>query len=82
MIFSNKIYKISSGSNVSLFANENNNLDLYLFNKNIKKYNLIYSNILKCLKTDTELSYNAVIPLNDNYICVCFDNNMTVLTNE
>lgn len=82
MIFSNKLNKISSGKNITLFATSNNNLELYLFNKNIKKKNLIYSNILKCISTNESFSYNYLCKLENGLMCVCHDDNMSIIKYE
>ena len=40
MIFSSKLNKISSGKNISLYAIDQNNFDMYIFNKKFLKENL------------------------------------------
>lgn len=82
MIFSNKLTKISSGKNLTLFANSAYNLDLYIFNKNIKKKKLDFSSIIKCTNTDENFSYNFYCKLNDNYFCVGHDDNMSIINYE
>ena len=82
MIFNNKIHKITSGKNISLYANSSNEFDFYIFNNNTEKRKLIISSFLQCLQTDKNYNYNAVHKLNDNYLCVCYDNNMSVTLND
>lgn len=82
MIFSTQIKKISSGKNPSLYVENEDTLDLYLFNNGTHKKQLIYSDILKCLATNVKYSYNSVIKLNEDFLCACFDDNMSVIKNE
>lgn len=82
MIFSNTIYKIPNGKNISLFFNSDNDFDLYVFSNNTKKYNISYSSILKCIYTNENFNYNSVIKLNENHSCCAFDDNMSIINNE
>ena len=79
MIFSSKLNKISSGKNISLHATSQNSFDLFLFNKNIKRKNLVFSTILKCTSTDEDFSYNYLCKLENNFMCVCLDDNMSIV---
>ena len=81
MIFSNKINKIPSGKNISLYAIGGNRFEFYLFSKCVQKKILEYSSLLRCT-SDSNYSYNSVIKLNDNFLCVCLDNNMSIIKNE
>ena len=82
MIFSNKLNKISSGKNISLFAISKNEFELYVFNKNVKKKKLIFTTPLKCVSTDESFSYNYLCKLENNFMCVCLDDNISILKNE
>lgn len=82
MIFSSKLNKISSGKNISLYAIDQNNFDMYIFNKNTQKKNLTYSNILKCTSTDEYFNYNYLCKLENNFICVCLNDNMSIIKND
>lgn len=82
MIFSNKMHKIASGTNISLFATSKNEFDYYIFNKNTQKKKIILSSILQCLNSNLNYNYNAVIKINSNHLCVCFDDNMSIIKND
>ena len=82
MIFSNKIHKLPSGKNISLFAKDSNKFDLFIFNNNTEKKDIIISSVLQCLSTGKQYNFNSVIKLNDNYLCVCYDDNMSVVLND
>ncbi|MBQ4541702.1 MAG: hypothetical protein IJA23_02485 [Clostridia bacterium] len=81
MIFSNKLNKISSGKNISLYALSKNEFEFYTFNSNVKKKKIIYDLPLKCLSTDESFSYNYLCKLENNFMCVCHDDNMSILKN-
>ncbi len=82
MIFSKKINKISSGKNLSLYAKSSIQFDLFVFLNLTTKKELTYSNILKCSNTNNSYNYNSVIKLNDKYLCVSFDDNMSVISSD
>jgi len=82
MIFSNKIYKISSGKNISLFAEDENNIKMYLYKDFVFKKNISLNNSIRCEDLGKKLSYNKVIKINDNHSCICFDKNISVINNE
>lgn len=82
MIFQNKLNKLSSGTNTTLFANSASSFDLYIFNKNVKKKKLEFSSILKCVNTNSSFSYNYFCKLNDNFYCVGYDDNMSIINYE
>lgn len=82
MIFSNKIYKISSGNNLSLFAEDSNNLSLYIFNKQVNKKNISFDDGLKCTDLNEKQNYNMLIKLNNEHSVICFDKNISVINNE
>ena len=82
MIFSTKINKLPSGKNISLHSNKNDELEFYLFTNKVSKKIITFGSYLKCSSTNYKYSYNSVIKLNDNHLCVCFDDNMSVIKNE
>ena len=82
MIFSNKIHKIASGTNVSLYATNNNEFEYFVFNKNTEKKKIIISSILQCLNSGSNYNYNSVIKLNAQFLCVGFDDNMSIIKNN
>lgn len=82
MIFSNKIYKISSGKNISLFAEDENTMTLYVNDNKIKKRKIIFSGILRCLNKSTNIDGSYVKKINQNHTFVCHDDNILVISNE
>lgn len=81
MIFSDKIFKITSGENASLFATENNKMNLYIFDKSLKNYQI--STILdrNCVFYKN-YNYSKIIQLNSNTICVASNGYITLLNNN
>lgn len=77
MIFSDKIYKINSGTNVSLYAKDNNTLLLYLFDKTLKSYDILINSDKKCVFSNI-YEYKKIIKLNQNHICPCSNSFITL----
>lgn len=69
MIFSNKIYKIASGKNSSLYATDKHNLILYTADKSLKKYRISLNSNMNCVFLD-EYNYNKIIQLSPTIICI------------
>jgi len=78
MKFNNKIYKISSGTNVNLYATDASHMDLYVCNKFVTKKQLSLEPVIRCLSTNTSFNAGYVKKINDNYICICFDDIISV----
>lgn len=78
MIFSDKIFKIVDGKNATLYKNNQDELNLYIFDKSMKKYviseisnrNCVFSKILK---------YDKVMELDDNLLAVCCNDFITII---
>lgn len=68
MIFSDKIYKIIDGKNVTLFAKDNSTLNIYLYNKSLKMYEI--STILNrnCVFSKS-YNFKKIIQLNNTLFC-------------
>ncbi len=79
MIFSNKIYKISSGSNPSLYAKNNNDLILTLFKNLTEKKEIVFSPSTKCLNTSDKFGYNKIIKLDNQFCLICFDKCVSIV---
>ena len=77
MIFSDKIYKINSGTNVSLYAKDNNTLLLYLFDKTLKSYDILINSDKKCVFSNI-YEYKKIIKLNQNHIGPCSNSFITL----
>ena len=70
MIFSNKIYKIIDGKNPTLFQKDKDTLNLYIFNKTLRKYQILTNNKGNCVFSN-EYNYNKIIQLTDKIYCPC-----------
>jgi hypothetical protein len=79
MIFTKKNYKIPSGTNPSFFAVNSDEIEFYVFDSSTYKYVLTFSNTLKCSGTKTTFPYNYVCKITNDTMCVCFDDNMSVI---
>lgn len=82
MMFSNKIHKISSGTNISLYANDINNLTIFVFNDAVYEKNINFDNYIRCKDLGKRYNYNMLFKLNNNHNCICFDKNISVINNE
>jgi hypothetical protein len=70
MIFSNKIYKINDGQNPTLFQQDKDTLNLFLYNKSLKKYKISTNNKKNCVFSD-EYNYKKIIQLSNTAYCPC-----------
>lgn len=82
MIFSKKINKIPTGDNLTLYQTSSNSVNAYLFNDSTIKYQIEFKPILKSINSGKKYNYNSIIQLNSEFLCVCFDNNMSIVKNE
>lgn len=82
MIFSNKVYKLPSGKNISFFCKDESNLEMYVAN------GIVYKNIIKPKENFRSINsgrlfyFNMVSKLNSNHLGVCFDKNISVTAND
>ena len=82
MIFSKKIYKLGKGKNITLWANNSSNMQLYVFTKKVTKFNLITTpNSINISPTGEVFGYKSIIYLDNNFYCACYDENMSVKGN-
>ena len=80
MIFNNKLYKITNGKNISLFANSENEMLMFVFTDITRKYIISKNNkLFRCLLSGDSYTYNYVAKLNNNHLCVALDNNMSII---
>ena len=80
MIFSNKIYKIVDGINPTLFQENENILNLYIYNKSTKKYQIQLKDKRNCVFLN-QYNYKKIIQLDNKTSCVC-NNNFITISNE
>lgn len=78
MIFSDNIFKINSGSNATLYGINENVLNLYLFDKTLKLYKVLLNNDKNCVFLK-EFNFDKIIQLNDNTICPCNKDFITII---
>jgi len=83
MIFSNKIYRITSGDNPHIYAKNSNTMELYLFNEQIHKNIISLENsIIRCFNTLIKFDKHYVGRIDDNLICTCFDENISIVEGQ
>jgi len=80
MIFSNKIFKINDGKNPTLFQQDKNTLNLFLYNKLLKKYKILANNKKNCVFSN-EYNYKKLIQLSNTTYCPC-NNEFITKVNE
>lgn len=76
MIFSDKIFKIVSGKNLSVYANNSNELNLYIYDKMLKLYKISINSNMKCVFYKS-FNYEKIIQLDSNF-CICSNNYITL----
>ena len=81
MIFSNKIYKVSSGKNPAIYAENNQEAVLTVFKNLTEKKQLCFSPTIKCLNTSSEFGYNKVIKLDNSFSLICLDKYISIVEN-
>ncbi len=77
MIFSDRIQKVISGRDATLFASDSNTLNLFICDKVLKKYR-ISININKNCVFSKMYNYKKIIQLNQNTICPCSNGYITI----
>lgn len=77
MTFSSKIYKLIDGKNISLFSSNQNEINLYIFDKSTKKYSISENLNKKCVFLKS-YSYDKIIELNDKKFAVCCNDFITI----
>lgn len=82
MIFSKKIYKLTSGKNLTLYHETDNDFSVFVFNKATNQYSITlfpkYTSVVK----NEKLSYNQITKLNEIHSLVCYDKNLSIIENE
>lgn len=80
MIFSNKIYKIIDGQNVSLSAESESALNLYIYNKSLKKYQISTISERSCVFCK-EFNGQKIIKLSNGKVAIA-SNDFITITDE
>ena len=81
MIFSNNIYKIIDGNNVSLYADSINNLKLYIHNKTLKQYDILINSNNNCVFSK-EYNYSKIIQLNPSILSIASNGYITTINEQ
>lgn len=82
MIFSEKVFKIPSGKNISLYAEDENNITMFIFTDLTEEKTLELSPTIKCRSLGRRYGYHMVIKLNDKHKVICFDKNISVTQSQ
>lgn len=82
MIFKDRIIKLPSGQNLNFFATNENSGWLYFYKNGIKKKQLIFGNIFRCISLSYESNCEYVKQISDDFVCMCFDGNISIVKNE
>lgn len=82
MIFSNEVYKLSSGLNISLFSENANLISLYVFNRITHLKNVDKTKSFRCVNSGKSYNFNKIVKINKTHKAICFDNNISVIENE
>lgn len=80
MIFSDKIYKICSGDNVTIYFEDDNKLNIFTYyNKCIQNLSFSLINNVTSTFKPLNVSYDYVKQIDDNLFVVGYENNMSVV---
>ena len=82
MIFSNRIYKIASGKNISLYAENEDEMIMFVFKELTEKKLIDFKPVLKCSNHSKKFGYNKIIKLNSLHNLVCLNKNMSIVKNN
>lgn len=78
MIFSDKIFKIIDGKNATLYKPNQDTLNLYIFNKTMKKYVISEISSKNCVFSKI-LNYDKIMELGGNKLAVCCNDFITII---
>ena len=81
MIFSNKIYKIVDGTNASLYSNKEDDLILYIYDKILKKYNILINLNNNCVFVKS-YNYKKIIQIDKNLLGLASNGYITINKEE
>ena len=70
MIFSDKIFKINNGKNISLHALDVDHMGIFLYNKTLRQYIFSVNNKKNCV-FEKEYNHEKIIQVNDETYFVC-----------
>lgn len=81
MIFSNKIFKIVNGENVSLYPENEESLILYINDKILKKYRISTISNRNCVFIRS-YNYKKIIQINNEKLGIASNGYITIETEE
>ena len=81
MIFSKNIFKILSGKNISLYAESESSLNIFIHNKSLKKYKIstVFNRDCVFLK---EYNYSKIIQLNPTTLSIAGNGFISIANEE
>lgn len=79
MIFSDKIYKLTTGENVTINPKSKNVLNIFLFNKNIQKIIFSTETLIASTLENINSNYDYIQQLNENLYIVGYEKNVSVI---
>ena len=83
MIFSNRIYRITSGNSPQLYAKDSQNMELFIFNEQpLKNTIVINDSIIRCFNTLTKFDCDHACRIDENLICKSFEENMLIVEDK
>jgi len=83
VIFNSSLSKFGKGTNLATIMPSKTEIDIYYFlNCIMKKTISISDQNMQMKKEKTNLPYNFVIPLAENYFVARIDNNIGIVKNE
>lgn len=78
MIFSNKLNKIISGTNISVFPKSSTKTILYTNNNNLTKSELEFGTYLRCITSFLELNLDYIAQIDESKFLIGMKSNVTV----
>lgn len=82
MIFSNRVYKIPSGKNLSFYAENTQKVSMTIFKNLTEKKEIDFSSGVKCLSLPVTFDYNKVIKLSNSHNLICLDKYISIVDNN
>jgi len=83
MLFNSKFSKFGRGHNISAIMTDENQIEIYYFNKGVSKKVLkIEDKNFNLSSTNQTFPYNEVIPINNNFLVTRLDKSIGIICNE
>ncbi len=79
MNFSDKIYKLSTGKNLTAFPLSESSIRIFSLNTSMQNSLLTFQKFLMCSTTNCNVNYEYIKQLSENLFVVAYDKNMSVI---